>query len=364
MKNKLNVLSVRLLGIIALVAVIILSETSCFGKSFNNADELKEYLDSQPKPANSPDKPIKITIKVNDSTFQSFADVIGPAGKYVSIKLSGNALTKIGSFHEGSKMIVSIIIPKNVTSIDGIYPLFNDYTNLKAINVNSSNKIYSSDQGVLFFKPKDKTKLFLGRYPKAKAGAYTIPNSVTGIVEMAFNDCKSLTSVTIPNSVTNIGGNVGGAFLGCTSLTSVTIPNSVTSIRDRTFSDCTSLTSVTIPDSVTSIGNYAFSGCTSLTSVTIPNSITSIGERTFDSCTSLTSVTIPNSITSIGRYAFNGCTSLARIIFQGKITPDNFSHYDAFNGDLSDKYLSRSYGGIGTYTTTAPVNKNSIWTKK
>ncbi|MFR6424693.1 MAG: leucine-rich repeat domain-containing protein [Oscillospiraceae bacterium] len=57
--------------------------------------------------------------------------------------------------------------------------------------------------------------------------------------------------------------------------------------------DCTSLTSVTIPDSVTSIGEYAFSGCTSLTSVTIPDSVTSIGECAFYECTSLTSVTIP-----------------------------------------------------------------------
>ena len=45
---------------------------------------------------------------------------------------------------------------------------------------------------------------------------------------------------------------------------------------------CTSLTSVTIPNSVTSIGDYAFDDCTSLTSVTIPNSVTSIGSGAFD----------------------------------------------------------------------------------
>ena len=71
--------------------------------------------------------------------------------------------------------------------------------------------------------------------------------------------------------------------------------------------DCKSLTSVTIPNSVTYIGDYAFWNCESLTSVTIPNSVTSIGGWAFNGCYSLTSVTIPNSVTSIGNYAFQMC---------------------------------------------------------
>ena len=43
----------------------------------------------------------------------------------------------------------------------------------------------------------------------------------------------------------------------------------MTSIRDYAFYKCSSLTSVTIPNSVTSIGQYAFYGCSGLTSVTI-----------------------------------------------------------------------------------------------
>ena len=101
----------------------------------------------------------------------------------------------------------------------------------------------------------------------------------------------------------------------CTSLTSVTIPNSVTNIGDGAFYVCTSLTNVTIGNSVTSIGTNAFQYCPSLTSVTIPNSVTSIGDgcvrylhqpdqrhdpqqrhqhrgRAFECCTSLTNVTI------------------------------------------------------------------------
>ena len=145
----------------------------------------------------------------------------------------------------------------------------------------------------------------------------TIPDSVTSIGDSAFRYCTSLTSVTIPDSVTSIGDT---AFQYCTSLASVTIPDSVTSIGGRAFDGCESLTSVTIPDSVTSIGDWAFSGCKSLTSVTIPDSVTSIGEFAFHDCKSLTSVTIPDSVTSIGGYAFTGCKSLTSVTIPDSVT--------------------------------------------
>ena len=79
----------------------------------------------------------------------------------------------------------------------------------------------------------------------------------------------------------------GGTFSGCSSLTSITIPNSVTSIGYSAFSGCSSLISISIPNSVTSIGNYAFQYCESLTSISIPNSVTSIGNDAFSFCSSL-----------------------------------------------------------------------------
>ncbi|MEE1026652.1 MAG: leucine-rich repeat domain-containing protein, partial [Acutalibacteraceae bacterium] len=113
--------------------------------------------------------------------------------------------------------------------------------------------------------------------------------------------------ITIPSTlggypVTNIGDC---AFYYCKSLTSVTIPDSVTSIGSWAFSGCSSLTSVKIGDSVTSIGEYAFSRCSSLTSVTIPDSVTSIGSDAFYCCSGLTSVIIPDSVLNIGNGAFS-----------------------------------------------------------
>ena len=108
--------------------------------------------------------------------------------------------------------------------------------------------------------------------------------------------------------VTSIGKS---AFL-FSSLTSITIPNSVTSIGNNAFNLCTSLTSITIPNSVTLIGGSAFSCCESLTSITIPNSVTSIGEYAFWGCDALESVLIPNSLTDIGRVAFPEHTKVIR----------------------------------------------------
>ena len=145
----------------------------------------------------------------------------------------------------------------------------------------------------------------------------TIPNSVTSIGICAFYECDSLTSITIPNGVTSIEYS---AFYGCSSLTNITIPEGVTSIGSEAFYNCSSLTSITIPNGVTSIGDYAFEGCSSLTSITIPEGVTSIGDFVFRECFSLTSITIPDSVTSIGEWAFLGCSSLTNITIPNSVT--------------------------------------------
>ncbi len=124
---------------------------------------------------------------------------------------------------------------------------------------------------------------------------------VTSIGDEAFYYCKSLVSITIPESVTSIGIS---AFSNCTKLTSVTIPSRVVSIGDNAFVGCTSLVSVTISEGVTSIGSRAFSGCTSLENIVIPNGVTSINSGAFSGCTSLTSITIPSSVIRVRESAF------------------------------------------------------------
>lgn len=90
---------------------------------------------------------------------------------------------------------------------------------------------------------------------------------VTSIVEGAFKDCIGITSVTIPESVTQIPAE---CFYGCSKLKSVNIPSSATSIGEFAFGYCSSLISIDCPESISAIDSKSLQGC-SLDSLTIRN---------------------------------------------------------------------------------------------
>lgn len=145
--------------------------------------------------------------------------------------------------------------------------------------------------------------------------------------------------------VTSIGN--GSFAQGPYIPTSVTIPNTVTNIGINAFQDAFNLTNVTIPDSVTTIGMSAFSG-SSLTAITIPTSVTTIGQVAFYGCPNLTTVTIAGSATSIGPYAFAFCSSLTSAWFPGNAPP---AGTNVFSGDSSAivYYLPGTSGWTNTF---------------
>jgi len=153
-------------------------------------------------------------------------------------------------------------------------------------------------------------------------GAVVIPGEtnglpVTSIDTYAFLNGVNVTSVSIPEGVTNIGF---GAFDYCSSLTSITIPNTVTTIGEQAFINCWSLTNVTVPSSVKNIEAGAFFYCSSLVSVTIPNGVTNISESAFAYCESLANIAIPDSVQTIGWNALASCSSLTNISIPGSVT--------------------------------------------
>ena len=142
---------------------------------------------------------------------------------------------------------------------------------------------------------------------------------VTSIGEDAFLDCRTLTSITIPNYLTHIGSY---AFFGCRSLTEVHIKDMEAWCK-ITFGESHSnplyyakhlymngqeIKDLTIPDSIATINNYAFYNCSDLKTITLPGSITSIGHDAFSWCSSLTDVycdanEVPEAVSSAFPYA-------------------------------------------------------------
>jgi hypothetical protein len=131
----------------------------------------------------------------------------------------------------------------------------------------------------------------------------------------------------------------------------------ITTIPERAFSSCATLTGITLPNSIDIISEGTFRECNNLASVNFGSGVTRIWGGAFYGCNSFVSVTIPNSINVITEEAFYSCTNLTRVMFQGAGT----GLIVAFHGDLDYKYGA---GGAGTYTTTAPVSSDSIWTKQ
>ena len=173
----------------------------------------------------------------------------------------------------------------------------------------------------------------------------TIPSSVTSLGSSCFSYCSGLTSITIPSSVTSLGSS---CFSGCSGLTSITIPSSVTSLGWDCFSGCSGLTSITIPSSVTSLGQSCFNGCSGLTSITIPSSVTSLGEGCFSFCSGLTSITIPSSVTSLGGYCFRDCSGLTSITIPSSVTSIGGNCFEGCSG-LTSITIPSSVTSLGEY---------------
>ncbi len=277
-------------------------------------------------------------ITIPNSVTSIGENAFGSSG-LTSITIPNSVITIGSDAFSGCSSLTEITIPNSVTSIGD--RTFTSCSSVETITVEAGNPIYHSANNCIIetatktlhtgcknsIIPTDGSVTSIGYaafYGCRSLTEITIPNSVTSIGENAF--CSSgLTSITIPNSVTTIGY---GAFADCSNLTEITIPNSVTTIDFHAFSNCSSLTEITIPNSVTTIGNYAFYGCSILTEITIPDSVTTIGGGAFSGCSSLSKVTIGNSVTTIDYSAFLGCSSLTNITIPNSVTTiGNYAFY-------------------------------------
>ena len=203
------------------------------------------------------------------------------------------------------------------------------------------------------------------RCDTSASGSVTIPATIEGlpvttIGEKAFDKCSSITSVTIPDTVTSL---YNFAFRGCTNLISIEIPDSVTSIDNKVFYGCSSLVSInveennpnyssvygilfnkdktilvrypegktnieySIPSTVLTVNEAAFLGCKNLTNILFSKNVVVIGDSAFQACQNLINVVIGNGVTSIGNCAFSNCFELESVTISDSVTSIG---YEAF----------------------------------
>lgn len=175
----------------------------------------------------------------------------------------------------------------------------------------------------------------------------SIPDNLTEIGDYAFYNCTGIANLTLPKALMKIGNY---AFAGCSGLKMMIFPLSVESIGSYAFRDCTALQDISIPEKVTSIESYLFSGCTALETIDIPDGVKTIGTYAFQDCSSVTDIKVPDSVAEIGAAAFSGCSSLESMTLP-------FVGYSSSQTAASSKTLFGYIFGTKSYTGGTEVKQ-------
>lgn len=201
-------------------------------------------------------------------------------------------------------------------------------------NAATEYKYSDTEQGIEWAYELDKNDNVINLYcaTKTKIGKVEIPSTIDGkkVISLqgedypnlsgynsVLNNCKAVSEVIIPDTITEIPD---GAFYNCVGLKSITIPNTIVSIGYKAFEGCVGLNTITMPNSLTSIGSNAFNGCSGLKSVVLSDNLIEIKSNAFEGCTGIKEINLPSTLISIGNYAFNGCTGIIKLEIPDSVT--------------------------------------------
>ncbi|MDR1598062.1 MAG: leucine-rich repeat domain-containing protein [Holosporales bacterium] len=264
------------------------------------------------------------------------------------------------------KKLSHIVLPPNLVSIPE--DLFFDCNSLKSIFIPDSVISFQircfMKSGLLdIILPLNLLSIHDHALAQTHIQALIIPPNIV-IEPYTFLKCRRLSYIVLPSNMVTIPE---GLFAYCESLTSISIPDSVTSFQKRCFSESglryislpprlvsihegalagTEIQALTIPSSVLSIKAEVFYACRQLSSIVFPPNMVLIPECLFVSCESLTSISIPNSVISLQRGCF--CNSGLRYI---SLPPKLLSiHNDALAlTDIQVLNIPQSVLSIGPY---------------
>lgn len=262
----------------------------------------KTILYSCPIGLNKNEYDIPSTVEsIESSAFQN-------CSKYTKINLmKAEKLTSIGSYaFANCKDLEIVTIPVSVNSI--------------GVSAFENTKSYTEQSGPLYYIDKWLVKADT-KITAVIEQSNAIKSGTLGIADSAFANCKELTQITIPDTISYIGN---AAFNSCTKLTGIEGAEKLVTIGRYTFAGCTTITKFNMSDTVKSIGEGAFSACSGLNTVVISKNLTEIPAYAFKNCSKLLEVDLSEKVEKIGEEAFNGCNALKSItIRNAKCDIDN-----------------------------------------
>lgn len=246
----------------------------------------------------------------------------------------------------GNYDITRIVIGEDVTSIGAA--AFNYIPSAQSVEF-LGNKVEeinayafgSCENLVSISIPDSVTEIGQSAFAGTGITSIALPDAITVIPESAFESCKNLEQVTLGQYVETIKLS---AFGSCESLTTIILPNSVKTLENFVFSQCRKLKSVQLNDGLTAIGAGVFDRCWELTSITIPDSVTTFGSNIFSDCRKLQEVNLPSKMSVIPYTMFEGCKALSNIIIPESVT----------------EIQSRAFSGTGLASIIIPANVTHI----
>ena len=228
--------------------------------------------------------------------------------------MNSNPLRYAHNLYLNNQLVTELVIPEGVTEIKP--RAFMDCKNITEITIPSS----LSCCGVDAFRSVEPKKVFISDLSNwCKITFESILSNPLNSAELII-DGETVTDVNFPDGLDEVKPFV---FSGYDNLKTVTLPDSITKIGERAFS-YSGLKEISFSENIETIENEAFRNCNQLTNVCLPSKLNAVNDYTFEDCDALKSVTFGNSVTKIGAQAFYSCSSLTDILL-----PDSLCRIEA-----------------------------------